>query len=185
MPKTKRIALSLNDLDLDKFTKAINKVELSKIRIESDEVTYNLHIIIRFEIERDLFAEKITINELPQVWNQKYAEYLGVEIKDDSEGVMQDTHWASGLYGYFPSYALGNIYTGQLAAAITRDLPDWQNQVALGKMNSVNKWLRTKVHRQGNLYDPQELMKEATGGSLNPEPYLSYLNKKYGYLYGF
>lgn len=184
MPKTKRIAPSLKDLDLDKFIKAINTVELSKIRIESDEVTYNLHIIIRFEIERDLFAEKITINELPQVWNQKYAEYLGVEIKDDSEGVMQDTHWASGLYGYFPSYALGNVYTGQLAAAITRDLPDWQNQVALGKMNPVNKWLRIKVHRQGNLYDPQELMKEATGGSLNPEPYLSYLNKKYSYLYG-
>jgi carboxypeptidase Taq len=164
---------------------AINKVELSKIRIEADEVTYNLHIIIRFEIERDLFADKISINELPEIWNQKYAQYLGVKVKNDSEGVMQDTHWASGLYGYFPSYALGNIYSGQITAAITKNLPDWRNQLAVGKINLVNTWLKRNIHIQGNLYDPEDLIKRATGRSLDSEPYLKYLNEKYGSLYGF
>ena len=185
MPKLKKAAPSLANVELDKFVRAINKVELSKIRIEADEVTYNLHVIIRFEIERDLFADKISVNELPEAWNQKYADYLGVKVEDDSEGVMQDTHWASGLYGYFPSYALGNIYSGQITAAITKDLPDWRNQLALGKLNHVNDWLKRNIHSQGDLYDPEELIKKATGRNLNSEPYLQYLNEKYGNIYGF
>jgi carboxypeptidase Taq len=185
MPKLKKAAPNLARVELDKFVQAINKVELSKIRIEADEVTYNLHIIIRFEIERDLFADKISINELPEIWNQKYAQYLGVKVKSDSEGVMQDTHWASGLYGYFPSYALGNIYSGQITAAITKNLPDWRNQLAVGKINLVNTWLKRNIHIQGNLYDPEDLIKRATGRSLDSEPYLKYLNEKYGSLYGF
>ena len=185
MPKLKKAAPMLAKVELEKFVRAINKVELSKIRIEADEVTYNLHVIIRFEIERDLFADKISVNELPDVWNQKYADYLGVKVEDDSEGVMQDTHWASGLYGYFPSYALGNIYSGQITAAITKDLPDWHNQLALGKLNQVNDWLKRNIHSQGDLYDPEELIKKATGRNLNSEPYLQYLNEKYGGIYGF
>ncbi len=185
MPKLKKAAPSLANVELDKFVRAINKVELSKIRIEADEVTYNLHVIIRFEIERDLFADKIAVNELPEVWNQKYADYLGVKVEDDSEGVMQDTHWASGLYGYFPSYALGNIYSGQITATITKDLPYWRNQLALGKLNHVNDWLKRNIHSQGDLYDPEDLIKKATGRNLNPEPYLQYLNEKYGNIYGF
>ena len=169
MPKLKKAAPTLANVELDKFIQAVNKVELSKIRIEADEVTYSLHIIIRFEIERDLFADKIKVDELPQVWNQKYAEYLGVKIEDDSEGVMQDTHWASGLYGYFPSYALGNIYNGQITAAITKDLPEWRSQLAEGKLGQVNGWLKTNIHSQGNLYDPEELIKKATGRNLNSE----------------
>jgi carboxypeptidase Taq len=185
MPKLKKAAPSLANVELDKFFRAINKVELSKIRVEADEVTYSVHVIIRFEIERDLFADKIAVNELPEVWNQKYAEYLGVKVEDDSEGVMQDTHWASGLYGYFPSYALGNIYSGQITAAITKDLPDWRNQLALGKLNLVNGWLKRNIHSQGDLYDPEELIKKATGRNLNSEPYLQYLNEKYSNIYGF
>ena len=185
MPKLKKAAPSLANVELDKFVRAINKVELSKIRIEADEVTYNLHVIIRFEIERDLFADKIAVNELPEAWNQKYATYLGVKVEDDSEGVMQDTHWASGLYGYFPSYALGNIYSGQITATITKDLPDWRNQLALGKLNHVNEWLKRNIHSQGDLYDPEELIKKATGRNLNSEPYLQYLNEKYSNIYGF
>jgi carboxypeptidase Taq len=185
MPKIKKTAPSLASVELDKFVQAINKVELSKIRIEADEVTYNLHIIIRFEIERDLFADKITVNELPQVWNEKYAEYLGVKVKNDSEGVMQDTHWASGLYGYFPSYTLGNIYSGQITDAITKDNPDWRKELAEGKLKQVNEWLRTNIHSQGNLFDPEEIMKNATGKTLDAQPYLEYLNEKYGKLYGF
>jgi carboxypeptidase Taq len=185
MPKLKKAAPGLAKLELDKFIRAINKVELSKIRVEADEVTYNMHVIIRFEIERDLFADKISVNELPEVWNQKYADYLGVKVENDSEGVMQDTHWASGLYGYFPSYAFGNIYSGQIAAAITRELPEWRKQLEQGKLGHVNDWLRTRIHNQGDLYDPQELIKKATGSSLDSRAYLEYLNEKYGGLYGF
>jgi carboxypeptidase Taq len=98
---------------------------------------------------------------------------------------MQDTHWASGLYGYFPSYALGNIYSGQITAALTKDLPDWHSQLAEGKLEGINGWLKTNIHRQGDLYDPEELIKRATGRTLDSEPHLQYLNKKYGGLYGF
>lgn len=185
LPELKSEAPNLAKLDVDTFVHAINRVEPSKIRIEADEVTYNMHIIIRFEIERDLFAGKITVNELPEVWNQKYADYLGVEVEDDSEGVMQDTHWASGLYGYFPSYALGNIYSGQITEAFTKALPDWGSQLAGGKLGGVNDWLNKNIHASGSLLDPEDLIKKATGKSLNSEPYLQYLNKKYGDLYGF
>ena len=185
VPQIKKVAPNFAKIQLDKFIHAINKVELSKIRIEADEVTYNQHIIIRFEIEKDLFAEKISVNELPQVWNQKYSDYLGVKVQDDSEGVMQDTHWASGLYGYFPSYALGNIYSGQITAAINKQLPEWRKYVALGKLDQVNGWLKTNIHRRGNLYDPEELIEKATGKGLDSEPYLKYLNEKYGDLYSF
>jgi carboxypeptidase Taq len=182
MPKLKTVA---PNIQLDKFILAINKVEPSKIRIEADEVTYNIHIIIRFEIERDLFAGKISIEELPDVWNQKYADYLEVKVENDSEGVMQDTHWASGLYGYFPSYALGNIYDGQIIEAINQKLPDWRRQLSKGNLNYINDWLKTNIHNQGNLYDPEDLIKKATGTELKTESYLNYLNEKYGILYGF
>jgi carboxypeptidase Taq len=184
MPQVKKAAPILSNVELNRFIQAVNKVELSKIRIEADEVTYNQHIIIRFEIERDLFANKIEVSELPQVWNQKYNDYLGVEVLDDSEGVMQDTHWASGLLGYFPSYALGNIYSGQITDAITKDMPEWREQLALGKLNYVNGWLKTNIHSLGDLYDPQELIKKTTGTNVDCEPYLKYLNEKYGNLYG-
>ncbi len=185
LPKIEQAEPSLGKLQLDPFIQAVNKVERSKIRIEADEVTYSLHIIIRFELERDLFAGKIKVSELPEVWNQKYMDYLGVKVENDSEGVMQDTHWASGLYGYFPSYALGNIYSGQIAAAITKSLPDWQKQLALGNLEPVNNWLKTNIHSMGDLYDPEELIKHATGTTLDSKPYLEYLTKKYSGLYGF
>jgi carboxypeptidase Taq len=185
LPKLKAAAPNFPSIQVNKFIQAINKVERSKIRIEADEVTYSLHIIIRFEIERDLFAGKISVNELPEVWNQKYADYLGVKVLDDSEGVMQDTHWASGLYGYFPSYALGNIYDGQIVAAINKADPTWRGQLAEGKLEQVNQWLKTNIHCQGDLYDPEDLIKTVTGTELNSESYLKYLNEKYGSLYGF
>ncbi len=185
MPKLKKTAPNLVNIELDKFVQAINKVGLSKIRIEADEVTYNLHIIIRFEIERDLFSDKITVGELPQVWNEKYLEHLGVDVENDSEGVMQDTHWASGLYGYFPSYALGNIYSGQITEALTKDLREWRNELAEGKLNQINDWLKTNIHSQCDLYDPEDLIQKATGKTLDAQAYLKYLNTKYSKLYGF
>jgi carboxypeptidase Taq len=148
-------------------------------------VTYNLHVIIRFQIERDLFSDKITVAELPTLWNQKYSEHLGVKIENDSEGVMQDTHWASGYYGYFPTYALGNIYSGQILTALAKDIRNWRSQLAQGNLQNINAWLIKNVHRQGDLYDPADLIRRITGKSLDAKPYLEYLTEKYGKLYGF
>jgi carboxypeptidase Taq len=175
----------LSDVDLDDFVHAINQIKPSKIRIEADEVTYGLHVIIRFNLERDLFANKITIDELPQIWNESYRQYLGVDVEDDSEGVMQDTHWASGYYGYFPSYALGNIYSGQILASMEKDIQDWRKQISKGNFRNVKQWLVKNVHRQGNLYNPPDLIKNITGRELTVDHYLNYLQKKYSRLYGF
>ena len=164
---------------------AINEVKPSKIRIEADEVTYCTHIIIRFQIESELFANKIEVNQLPDEWNQKYKELLGVNIDNDSEGVMQDTHWASGLYGYFPSYGLGNIYSGQMLAKIKEDVHEWRSQLAQGNLKNIQQWLVKNVHSKGNLYDSAELITKITGKPLDAEPYLKYLEEKYSALYGF
>lgn len=179
------IAPSFVDLDLDKFIHAINAVKPSKIRIESDEVTYNLHIIIRFQIEKDLFEGKINVSELPTVWNQKYQEILGVTVENDTEGVMQDTHWASGLYGYFPSYALGNIYTGQMLNAMEQSNPNWRSELAQGNLSSIHTWLINNIYCKGNLYDPMGLIKKVTGRELIVKPYLHYLQEKFKDIYGF
>ena len=186
LPKLKKTAgHALSDLKLEPFVHAINQVKPSKIRVEADEVTYCLHVIIRFNIERDLFAEKITVKELPEIWNQSYKDYLGTKITNDSEGVMQDTHWAGGSFGYFPSYALGNIYSGQLLEAMPRTVPNWRTQIAEGNFNPVKNWLIKNVHSHGNLHDAPDLIKKIAGKELNVKPYLSYLNEKYSKLYGF
>jgi carboxypeptidase Taq len=174
-----------SDVDLDTFVFAINQVTPSKIRTESDEVTYCLHIIIRFEIEDALMRDKITVTDLPEVWNQKYQDYLNVEIENDSEGVMQDTHWAGGAIGYFPTYALGNIYSGQLLIPMQRELPDWKRQISAGDFHLIKNWLVENIHRHGNLYDPADLMKKITGEEINIQPYLNYLTEKYSTLYDF
>jgi carboxypeptidase Taq len=186
LPKLKQIAgKDLSNLKLDSFVHAINRVKPSKIRVEADEVTYCMHIIIRFNLERDLFANKITVKELPEAWNQSYKDYLGVKIENDSEGVMQDTHWAGGMFGYFPSYALGNIYSGQILQAMQTTLPNWRTQLAKGEFKKVKNWLVDNIHSQGNLYDASDLIKKISGKKLDVKPYLSYLNEKYSSLYGF
>jgi carboxypeptidase Taq len=186
LPKLKQSAGNrFSVVKLDDFVHAINQVTPSKIRVEADEVTYGLHVIIRFNLERDLFADKIAVDELPQVWNESYSQILGVTVEDDSEGVMQDTHWASGLYGYFPTYALGNIYSGQILSRLDEDIQDWRMQVSVGDFGDVKQWLVKNVHSQGNLYSPPELIKNITGKELTVYPYLDYLNKKYSGLYGF
>ena len=186
LPRLKELTgKALMDVYLDRFVHAVNQIKRSKVRVEADEVTYCLHIIIRFNIERDLFAGKIMVKELPEIWNQSYTDYLGVKIENDSEGVMQDTHWASGSYGYFPSYALGNIYSGQILATMEKELPNWRKQIEKGNLSPVKNWLIKKVHSYGDLYDPPELIRKITGKELNVKPYLSYLNQKYSKLYGF
>lgn len=170
-------------IDLMDFVRATNLVRQSKIRIEADEVTYSLHIIIRFEIERDLFLGRVSVSELPQVWNEKYKEYLGVDIVNDGEGVLQDTHWGSGLYGYFPSYALGNIYDGLWLEKMNQDIPDWSNSVATGNLGPAIGWLAEKIQKWGALYDPVDLSKKVYGKEMDARPFLDYLEQKYGQLF--
>jgi carboxypeptidase Taq len=184
LPKLKKIANpNLNGLKLGLFLQAINEVKPTKIRVEADEVTYNMHIIIRFEIEQDLFSGKIEVDELPGIWNQKYKEYLGLEIENDTEGVMQDTHWASGLFGYFPSYSLGNIYSGQMMKSIDKTIPKWEEQLSKGILNDLKGWLEINVYSAGNEMDPADLMKKITGTSLEVTSYLNYLTNKYSNIY--
>jgi len=176
---------TFKDVSLDSFVRAINQVRPSKIRVEADEVTYCLHVIIRFEIEQTLIPGKVSVDELPQIWNQKYKDYLGVTIEHDSEGVMQDTHWASGYFGYFPTYALGNIYSGQLLTKLEKDQPNWKQQITQGNFKNVKQWLTQNVHSHGDLYDPPVLIKKIIGEQINAKPYLTYLDKKYQWIYGY
>ncbi len=186
LPKLKRIvAPALSGVNLDDFVLAINSVKPSKIRIEADEVTYSLHIIVRFQIEKDLFNGKTSVAELPAIWNQKYEEYLGVKVQNDSEGVMQDTHWSSGMYGYFPSYALGNIYSGHLIAQLTKEIQDWRDQLQKGNLKKLLKWLKENVHSYGKLYDTADLLRKITGKNLDAKPFLQYLQEKYSEIYSF
>ncbi|TFG13852.1 carboxypeptidase M32 [Candidatus Thorarchaeota archaeon] len=163
----------------ERFTQAVNLVRPSKIRIEADEVTYSLHIIIRFEIERDLFSGKIEVSELPQIWNEKYEKYLGIEIENDSEGVMQDTHWASGLYGYFPSYALGNVFDGMWYNRMNEDIPDWYEEVRRGNIRKAIHWHMENIHQKSNRYDPADLIERVAGEKMTAKPFLAYLENKF------
>jgi carboxypeptidase Taq len=142
-------------------------------------------LIIRFEIERDLVPGKIGVADLPEIWNKKYKDYLGVDIENDSEGVMQDTHWASGYFGYFPTYALGNIYSGQLLAKLQKEMPSWRDQLAKGNFQDAKQWLTQNVHAYGDLYNPTDLIRKITGEPLNVKPYLNYLDKKYQWIYQY
>jgi len=185
-PKLRNLARkAFSDIALDELVLAVNKVQPSKIRVESDEVTYCLHIIIRFEIEKELMANRLSVADLPEEWNSKYEKYLGVKIKNDSEGLMQDTHWASGLFGYFPTYALGNIYSGEILTAMEKDIPSWRDQISKGVFQEVKSWLIKNVYHYGNLYDPQDLMKKITGEGINIQHYLNYLDGKYSNLYEY
>jgi carboxypeptidase Taq len=186
MPRLKRLTgKRLRDVSPEQMYAAVNYVIPRKIRTQSDELTYGMHIIIRFELERDLFNGDLEVRELPQAWNQKYMDYLGVEVETDTEGVMQDTHWSGGSFGYFPSYALGNIYDGVWRAKIDRDLPDWTDRIRQGSFVEVKDWLTENVYRHGKLYDPEELVKRVTGRGLVVKPFLDYLEDKYKAIYGF
>lgn len=176
---------SFPGVDESTFIKAMNLVEPSLIRIEADEVTYSLHIIVRFEIERDLFSDKITVSELPQVWNEKYSEYLGIDVPDDAKGVLQDVHWSSGYFGYFPSYALGNIYDGMLLDRMQKDVPNWLESVATGNPLPAIDWMKQNVHHHSAMYDPADLMEKVTGKKLTAEPFLGYVEKKFANIFGF
>ena len=171
------------EVPLEDFLKAINFVEPSLIRIESDELTYPLHVMIRYEIERELFDGNLQAKDLPQVWNAKYEEYLGVRPSNDAEGVLQDMHWSGGSFGYFPSYALGYMYAAQWKHAMDQDIPNFDELCAKGDLQPIREWLTEKVHKYGMLKKPFELLQEGTGEGLNAQYLCDYLKEKYTKLY--
>ncbi len=168
----------------EQFVLAINHVEPSLVRVEADEMTYDLHIIMRFEIERDLFAGKISVSDLPAVWNRKMEDYLGVTPPNNGKGgVLQDVHWSGGSFGYFPSYSLGNIAAAQFWYAMRTAIPNMDQQMEQGKFGEILAWLRENVHVHGRRFKRDELMMRATGKPLRTADYVRYLSEKYGELY--
>jgi carboxypeptidase Taq len=172
-----------NGVAPESFYRAINRVEPSLIRIEADELTYNLHIMIRYELEKALFNGSLQVADLPAAWNEKYSEYLGVRPEQDSVGVLQDVHWSGGSFGYFPSYSLGNMYAAQFAHTMQRELPEMEADVAAGRLLPIKQWLSDKIYRFGKLRDPGELVREITGEPLNPDYLVDYLEVKYKDIY--
>jgi carboxypeptidase Taq len=173
----------LGEVDLEAFYKGINKVEPSLIRVEADEATYNLHIMLRMEIEIALMEGKLAVSELPEVWKAKMDEYLGVKPTSDADGVLQDIHWAGGMIGYFSTYALGNLVSVQLWEKINQEITDLDEQIRQGEFSGLLDWLIKNVHVHGKKYEPQELVKQITGSKIDAAPYMRYLTKKYTEIY--
>ena len=168
---------------LDDFYRAINRVAPSLIRVEADEVTYNLHIMLRFELERALVQEDLSVRELPTAWHDRMQAYLGVTPDSDANGVLQDVHWSFGAIGYFPTYALGTLMASQIEQAVRNDLPQLDAQVAEGCFAPLLDWLRTHIHQYGRRLQAPTLLKQATGQSLDAAPWLNYIRTKYGTIY--
>ncbi|MHA4988562.1 carboxypeptidase M32 [Cetobacterium somerae] len=182
LEKSKFKYSKLSELTLEEIYKGINEVSPSLIRVEADELTYSLHIMVRYEIEKGILSGEYLVKDLPRVWNEKMYEYLGIVPSTDSEGVLQDVHWSCGLIGYFPSYALGNVYSLQILNAMRKDI-NIEGTLERGELKRIKEWLREKIHRYGKLKTPKEIMVSVTGEELNPEYYIKYLKEKYKNIY--
>ncbi|MBT4497277.1 MAG: carboxypeptidase M32, partial [Gemmatimonadetes bacterium] len=174
----------LEGVELEAFYAAINQVEPSLIRVEADEVTYSLHILLRFELEKDLLEGKIDVEALPGLWNERMEQYLGIRPEDDAQGVLQDVHWSFGLIGYFPTYALGNLYAAQFFAQARQEMPDLLAQIEQGKLGGLKKWLNEKIHQSGKRLTAAELVEQVTGQPLSADFFSAYLEEKFGEVYG-
>jgi carboxypeptidase Taq len=175
---------TLADVSLDDWVFAINTVRPSLIRVEADEVTYNLHIMLRMDIERQMVGGQLAVRDVPAAWNEAMQQMLGVTPPNDGQGCLQDIHWSMGILGYFPTYALGNLYSAQIFAASRAALPELDAQIARGELVPLREWLRENVHRHGQRYRAGELCEKVTGAPLSHAPLVDYLNKKYRALYG-
>lgn len=171
------------EVPVEDFLRAINEVKPSLIRIEADELTYALHIMIRYEIEKGLFNGELKVENLPEIWNSKYEEYLGVSPSTNAEGILQDVHWAGASFGYFPSYALGYIYASQFKAAMLKDIPQFDSLLEQGNLAPIKEWLTQNVHQYGALKKPLDILKAATGEGLNGKYLADYLEEKYTKIY--
>jgi carboxypeptidase Taq len=168
----------LGPVDEDAFYRAVNKVHPSLIRIDADEVTYNLHIILRFELEQELIEDRLAPKDLPQAWNERVDEYLHLEVPDDARGVLQDMHWAGGSLGYFPTYSLGNVISVQVWERMREDVGDVDEQMERGAFGEIREWLRSHLYVLGRRFTPQETIERVTGSRIDPAPYLRYLREK-------
>jgi carboxypeptidase Taq len=171
------------DLSSRALYQAVNRVHPSFIRVEADEATYGLHVVLRFELEQELIEGRLAVNDLPEAWNSRFKEYLGLDVPDDARGVLQDVHWSMGAIGYFPTYALGNLIAGQLWERAHNDLPDLDEQVAAGELRSLREWLRDHIHRHGSKFSTRELLHRVVGGSIAVGPFLGYLKAKLSDVY--
>lgn len=182
-PIIKEYFPSLKDISKEEFFKAMNKVETSFIRMDADELTYNLHTIIRYEIEKDLINNKLRVKDIPKVWNEKFKNYFGIEPPNHTLGVLQDVHWFSGYFGYFPSHILGNLYGAQIYYTLKRDIPDYEDIVSGGNWKEINEWFKEKIFIHGAVYGPQELIYLVTDEKLKVEYFMNYLEEKYKEIY--
>lgn len=180
---TKKFPEHFKKIKFEEFYKAINAVKPSLIRVEADEVTYSLHIILRFEIEKALIEGGIKVEDLPKIWNGKMKEYFRIVVPSDALGVLQDVHWSGGMIGYFPTYTLGNLYSAQFYATAKRDVLNLEREIAVGHLEHLREWLRRNIHIHGKLYSASELAKNVTGENLNGQYFIDYLNKKYSEIY--
>lgn len=174
----------LGNVDLQAFYKGINKVEPSLIRVEADEATYNLHIMLRLELEIALMEGTLAVKDLPDAWNAKFEDYLGITPPNDAVGVLQDIHWSGGMVGYFSTYALGNLVSVQLWEQMLKDMPDMEVQIRNGAFANLLQWLVENIHQHGKKYEPQELVQRVTGSKIDAAPYMRYLKSKYSDIYG-
>ncbi|UGB29205.1 carboxypeptidase M32 [Metabacillus sp. B2-18] len=170
-------------ISLDEFYEAINESKPSLIRIEADELTYALHVMVRYEIEKALFNDEISVEELPKIWNDKYEEYLGIVPPNDAQGVLQDVHWAGGSFGYFPSYALGYMYAAQIKNAMLKEMPNYDELIETGRFDVIKGWLTKQIHQYGRTKEPLEILKDVTGEELNAQYLIDYLEQKYKGIY--
>jgi carboxypeptidase Taq len=175
---------SLGDVDAEGFYRAVNKVQPSFIRVEADELTYNLHILLRFELENELLESKLAVADVPEAWRAKMRTYVGVEPPDDGRGALQDVHWTGVSFGGFPSYTLGNVIGAQLMKAARAELSDLDSQVERGDFSELLSWLRENVYRHGRKFTPGELLERATGEGLSAAPWIEYARGKFSELYG-
>ena len=175
---------SLSRVEPDNLYRAVNSIKPSHIRVEADEATYSLHIILRFELEQELIAGRLAIADLPEAWNARFKEYLGIDVPDDALGVLQDVHWSAGLIGYFPTYALGNLIAGQLWERVHLDVPGVDDSIRAGELQPLREWLREHVHRHGAKFRAAELLQHAVGAPIAVAPFVSYLKRKLGDVYG-
>jgi len=183
-PKIRDKFSKFEKVPLEKFHRYINRISPTHIRVNADEITYNLHILLRFEIEIGLFRGEILPKEVPQVWENKMDEYLGITPSSPSEGPLQDVHWSTGAFGYFPTYSLGNMYAAQVYETMREELNDFDEKVRTGKFSQITDFLTRNIYRHGRKYGPNELLKNITGGKVNEKYFLNYLKNRYYPVYG-
>jgi carboxypeptidase Taq len=174
----------LSGVDSETLYRAANKIEPSLIRVEADQVTYNLHVVLRFELELEIFEGRLELVALPDAWSARVAEYLGLEVPDDAQGVLQDVHWAAGAFGYFPTYSLGNVIAGQIWDAANEAMPGLEEQIGRGELTPLRDWLAERLYRHGNKFMPKELIQRVVGGPIDVGPYLRQLGERANEIYG-